>query len=158
MYVHNVEQNYATLTFLIVKHLYKDHAKVTKIYSVFAAFDCAIGLKTRISNETRCIHLISSRGFGALEQVKKRTSKVAIHETVRDRIGTCRRECKQLQHRDPLIPESDVHKFGLVKGNSVDYVQRRPANEKFEYDDKEHLNDALLLCSSLCLLIASKRN
>lgn len=54
-----------------------------------------------------------------------------------------------MEKADAGVAQILVNNFRIEKSYCVDYIQRRPANEEFEHDDKQHFYHAFLVQQTL---------
>lgn len=74
----------------------------------------------------------------AVEEAEERLTKFSVHETVCDGIATAGYVCQQLHQTNAGATDYRVHQIGSEKVPRIDYVQRRPAHEKFQDYDEQH--------------------
>lgn len=78
------------------------------------------------------------------ESLDKSPTKRGAHKAVGYGVATTAGLGQELQERNARIAETFIKGSGSEEGQRVDHVEWRPANEKFEYDDDQHFENASL--------------
>lgn len=82
-----------------------------------------------------------------VEKPEECLAKLSVHETVRDGITAARDVGEQLHQANACAPDHGINQFWGEKIPSIDHVQRRPADEKFQHDYEQHSDHLEIKCN-----------